>query len=266
MTSFIGLPGALAEIACPTREDITTDRAVSELVPFSGARIVQLGRRTRRSWSIDWGAEHPRDYAVLDALTRWDTPLVWVGALAQATNLLTPEQAALEDASFADGAGSLRGLITPGGTPVLQWAGGPRGSAVNVTAEKPVPVRAGVPVTVSLWGQRAASDTSVRFAYNFRDSTGAVVQTSTLSGRSTDDLVRLWWTLTPPPGAADMSVLVRDAQVLALPQVTWTSTVMEWAPGRGVHRVVVLPGNETPLVAHNRQVLTQAAYSILEVG
>src|SRR5699024_10587534 len=77
MTSFIGLPGALAGIACPSREDVTTDRAVSELVPFSGERIVQLGRRTRRSWSIDWGAEHPRDYAVLDALTRWESP--WCG-------------------------------------------------------------------------------------------------------------------------------------------------------------------------------------------
>lgn len=436
MTSFIGLPGALAEIACPSREDVTTDRAVSELVPFSGERIVQLGRRTRRSWSIDWGAEHPRDYAVLDALARWESPLVWVGALAQATNLLTPEQATLQAAKYGgsghrnlaqnprfhtldrqlgtgtaspganatldlvdgggvrvsggdnyyssvyltitnhpigalagktvtisasitmtepmtdtsdqpyytpraiilsvggagagdfvaaspsapnepgthrvsvtytlpddpeegwtvrlfkgdketsviwdqvvieegatsgvwfDGsaAGARTGLMNVDGMPVVTWAGGPIGGQINVTGDQPVPVIPGTPVTVSVWGKRAGQRTSARLSYWFRDVTGAQVEAATLSGSSSDDLVRRSWTLTPPPGAATLSVLIRDAAILALPQVTWTDGPVDWAPGRGVHRVVVVPGSESPIVAHRRQVLTGAAYTILEVG
>ena len=266
MTSFSGLPGALAEIACPASEVTGLDRAVSELVPFSGERIVQLGRRVRRSWSIDYGVEHPRDYAVLDALARWESPLVWVGALAQATNLLTPEQATLQSAEFAGGAGARAGLLDVGGMPVVTWAGGPSGGQVNITGDQRVPVRAGVPVTVSIWGQRAAANTSARLSYWFRDATGAQVEAETLSGSSSDDLVRRSWTLTPPPGAATLSVLIRDAAILALPQVTWTDGPVDWAPGRGVHRVVVVPGSESPIVAHRRQVLTGAAYTILEVG
>lgn len=444
MTSFIGPPGALAEIACPASEVTSPDRTVSELVPFSGERIVQLGRRVRRSWSIDHWAAHPRDYAVLDALARWESPLVWVGALAQATNLLTPEQATLQAAKYGgsghqnlaqnpwfrslqgqfgvgnitggsgssvavddvwpsgdgsclrvnpgstagsaylmpltganashgglagkeitvgidiylqtpqtgsihgafaraigvgivdasgspsiptenwsenapneagvhrlvaratipadaqaiylyarngstetpvwfsaltieegatsglwfDGsaAGARTGLLNIDGMPVVTWAGGPIGGQINVTGDQPVPVIPGTPVTVSIWGKRAGQRTSARLSYWFRDVTGAQVEAATLSGSSSDDLVRRSWTLTPPPGAATLSVLIRDAAILALPQVTWTDGPVDWAPGRGVHRVVVVPGSESPIVAHRRQVLTGAAYTILEVG
>lgn len=436
MTSFIGLPGALAAIACPVSEVTSSGRSVSELVPFSGDRVVQLGRRVRRSWSIDYGAEHPRDYAVLDAVSRWESPLVWVGALAQATNLLTPEQATLQAAKYGgsrhlnlaqnpryehgltknlipgtqttggggvvevidgwaaltpspgqgepilygidtryatpeafqgktftvsatlrldeeqagdlspiarqlvfgyvdaagvyqytaaesekapnapgeyrlavtchvpadmkawfvrfvggsgvtptywtkvqveegatsglwfDGstAGARTGLMNVDGMPVVTWAGGPIGGQINVTGDQPVPVIPGTPVTVSIWGKRAGPRTSARLSYWFRDATGAQVEAATLSGSSSDDLVRRSWTLTPPPGAATLSVLIRDAAILALPQVTWTPDAVDWSPGRGVHRVVVLPGSESPLVAHSRQVLTSAAYTILEVG
>src|SRR5699024_4746864 len=98
---YIGLPGALVPIACPTSEPRSDERSVSARVTASGRRVVQMGPRVRRSWSVDYGVEHPRDYAVLDALTRWETPLSWVGALAQATNLLTPEQATLEGAGLS---------------------------------------------------------------------------------------------------------------------------------------------------------------------
>ena len=266
MTSFIGLPGALAPVACPTSENVQQDRAVSEVVPFSGRRVVQLGRGVRRSWSVGHGAKHPRDYAVLDALTRWETPLVWVGAMAQATNLLTPGQATLGDATFSGGASARRGLINPGGIPAVSWAGGLPGSVVSLTGPRLVPVRPGVPVTVAVWTQRADSGRSTRLVYEFRDATGANVDSGLLTGPSGPALQRAVWTIVPPVSAAEVVLGVHDAATVALPQVTWTPGEVEYAPGRGVHRVVVVPGSESPIVAHSRQVLTSAAYTILEVG
>ena len=262
MTSYIGLPGALVPIACPTSEPRSDERAVSERVTFSGRRVVQMGPRVRRTWSIDWSAQHPRDYAVLDALTRWESPLSWVGALAQATNLLTPEQANLDHA----GAAVMRGALDLGDLWVAQWATGHSSSTVSVTGAYPVPVRAGVPVTASAYVQRADPAKPVQAVLQFLDATGAVLYAVTINGPAGAGIQRASWTRTPPTGAAGMTLVIRYAAVLAAPQVTWTPTAVPYAPGRGVNRVVVLPGSESPIVAHQSQVLTSAAYTIMEVG
>lgn len=262
MTSYIGLPGALVPIACPTTEDAQHDRASSESVSFSGQRHVQLGPRVRRSWSIGYGVEHPRDYAVLDALTRWETPLSWVGALAQATNLLTPEQALMEGRT-----GMMRGALDLGDDLwVAQWVAGHSTSTVSVTGAFPVPVRPGVPVTVSAYVQRADPARPVQVVLQFLDATGAVLSAITADGPAGSGIQRASWTRTPPVGAAGATVVIRYAAVLAAPQVTWTPTATPWAPGRGVNRVIVLPGSESPIIAHRKQVLTNAAYTIMEVG
>lgn len=261
MSSFIGLPGALVEIRSPSQEITSSDRSVSEMVPFSGRRVVQLGRRVRRSWSIDWSAQHPQDYAVLDALTRWSTPLSWVGALAQATNLLTPGQALLEHVSPVRGALELDEDLW-----VTQWAVGHSSSTVSVTGASPVPVRAGVPLTISAYVQRSDPAVPVQLVFGFRDATGAVVFSTTRDSPPGAQLQRAVWGLTPPAGSVELTVVFRYAAVLAAPQVTWTPGAVPWAPGRGVYRVVVLPGSESPLIAHSRQVLTSAAYTIMEVG
>ena len=263
MTSYIGLPGALVPISCPASEDVQNDRAFSEAVSFSGRRHVQLGPRVRRSWSIGYGVEHPRDYAVLDALTRWETPLSWVGALAQATNLLTPEEALLDHV----GAARVRGALDLGdGVWVAQWATGHATSTVWITGADAVPVRAGVPLTVSAYVQRADPAQPVQAGCNFLDATGASVRWWGPNSPVDGQLQRAVWSVTPPAGAVTMSVNVRYASVVAAPQITWTPEAVPYAPGRGVHRVVVLPGSESPIVAHQAQVLTNAAYTILEVG
>lgn len=262
MSSFIGLPGALAEIRSPSRENTSSERSVSEMVTFSGQRVVQLGPRVRRSWSIDWSAQHPRDYAVLDALTRWSTPLSWVGALAQATNLLTPDQAEMEGRP-----GMMRGALDLGGDMwVAQWVAGHSTSTVSVTGAFPVPVRAGVPVTVSAYVQRADPAVPGQLVLQFLDATGAVLSAITADGPAGSGIQRASWTRTPPVGAAGATVVIRYAAILAAPQVTWTPTATPWAPGRGVNRVIVLPGSESPIIAHSKQVLTNAAYTIMEVG
>ena len=262
MTSFIGLPGALVPLSCPASEDVQGERSSSELVTFSGRRVVQLGPRVRRSWSVGFGAKHPRDYAVLDALTRWESPLSWVGALAQATNLLTPEQANLDHA----GSAVMRGALDLGDLWVAQWVTGHSSSTVSVTGAYPVPVRAGVPVTASAYVQRADPATPVQAVLQFLDATGAVLSAVTINGPAGAGIQRASWTRTPPVGAAGFTFVIRYAAVLAAPQVTWTPTAVPYAPGRGVNRVIVLPGSESPIVAHQSQVLTGAAYTIMEVG
>lgn len=262
MTSYIGLPGSLVPISCPVSEDRSDDRASSEMVTFSGRRVVQLGPRVRRAWSVQYGAKHPRDYAVLDALTRWSTPLSWVGALAQATNLLTPDQSEMEGRP-----GMMRGALDLGGDLwVAQWVAGHSTSTVSVTGAYPVPVRAGVPVTVSAYVQRADPATPVQLVLQFLDATGAVLSAITANGPAGTGIQRASWTRTPPAGAAGATVVLRYAAILAAPQVTWTPAVTPWAPGRGVNRVIVVPGSESPLIAHSKQVLTSAAYTIMEVG
>lgn len=268
MSSWIGLPGALVELKCPSREDATPERAHTELVTLSGRRVVQLGRRVRRSWGVENGVAYPRDYAVLDALTRWETPLVWVGALAQATNLLTPEQAALDpsDVVASGGASILRGALDLGDLVVPQWATGHSGSTLGLTGGKPVPVRGGVPITISAYVQRADPATPVQMVFEFLDATGAVLFSTTRDSPAASGIVRASWGLTPPVGSASLSLRFRYAAVLAAPQVTWTPTVTKWSPGRGVHRVVALPGSESPIAANSRHALASNAYTILEVG
>lgn len=262
MTSFIGLPGALVPVACPVREDTSPDRSMTEMVTFSGRRAVQLGRCVRRSWSVDFGVKHPRDYAVLDALTRWETPLSWVGALAQATNLLTPDQALMEDRP-----GMMRGALDLGdGLWAAQWVAGHSTSTVSVTGAYPVPVRAGVPITISAYVQRSDPAVPVQMVFQFLDATGAVLFATTRDSPAGAQLQRAVWGLTPPEGSAGLTVVIRYASILAAPQVTWTPGAVPWAPGRGVSRVVVLPGSESPIIAHQSQVLTSAAYTILEVS
>lgn len=266
MTSYIGLPGALVPISCPASEDVQNDRAFSEAVTFSGRRHVQLGPRVRRSWSVEYGVEHPRDYAVLDALTRWSTPLSWVGALAQATNLLTPEQATLGDAGLSV-ASLVRGSFDlGGGLWVPQWVTGSTISTVILTQAGAVPVRYGVPVTVSAHVQRADPVTPVQLVWQFLDASGGVLQERSSNFAGGVGVERATWTMLPPAGAASMTLRVRAAGLFAAPQVTWTPSAAPYAPGRGVHRVVVLPGTESPIIAHRSQVLTNAAYTILEVG
>lgn len=263
MTSYIGLPGALVPITCPASEDVQPDRTVSEMVPFSGRRVVQLGPRVRRSWSVEYGVEHPRDYAVLDALTRWSTPLSWVGALAQATNLLTPEQAIMAHA----GSALVHGALNLGdGLWVTEWATGHSTSTTLVTGSYGVPVRPGVTVTVSAYVQRSDPAVPVQMVFQFLDATGAALTTSTRNSPAGEQLQRASWLLTPPAGSAGLTVMFRYAAITAAPQITWTPGVVPWAPGRGVYRVVVLPGSESPIIAHSKQVLTSAAYTILEVG
>lgn len=269
LTAWFGAPGALVPVT-PYRGSLSEHdgRIRSEVISLGGTRHVQVGGGSARSWSMTV-AGGPVDLAPLKFAATTAVPWVWVSPAAQASNLLTPGQSMLAggEVAYSGGAGARSGVLLAGDDPVVRWAGGPTGSSVLVTGAKPVPVRAGVPVTVSAWTQRAASDSSTRLTYTFRDATGAAFASSTLGGPAGTVLQRAAWTITPPAGAAEMTVLIRDAATVAAPQVTWTTAPVAWADGRGVYRVVVSDWSEDQeRVMTDGTLWVSASMKLLEVG
>lgn len=266
---WFGSPGALVPVT-PYRGSLSesSDRKTSELISFSGRRHLQVSGGSVRSWSVGV-AGSPAQLAPLKFASSTAVSWVWVSPAAQASNLLTPGQSMMADGqvSYAGGASARSGALAAGDSFVTRWAGGPVGSDVNVTGGKPVPVRPGVPVTVSAWTQRAAAGSSTRLTYTFRDATGATVGASTLGGPEGTALQRAVWTLTPPAGAADLIILIRDAATLALPQVTWSAQAAPWADGRGVYRVAVTEWSEDQeTILTDGTLWVSASMKMLEVG
>lgn len=269
LAGWFGSPGALVPVT-PYRGGISEDsgRTVTEKIVFSGARHLQVGGGSARSWALSV-AGSPAQLAPLKFASTTAVPWVWVSPAAQASNLLTPGQSmfAAGEVAYSGGASARSGVLLAGDTAVVRWAGGPVGSSVLVTGGKPVAVRAGVPVTVSAWTQRASADTSTRLQYTFRDATGATVGTASLSGLSGTALQRIAWTITPPAGSADMTLLFRDAAAIAMPQVTWGGSQVPWADGRGVYRVAVTGWSEDQeTVLTDGTLWVSASMKMLEVG
>src|SRR5699024_10436858 len=266
---WFGPPGAVVPVP-PCRDGISEsgNRAATERIAFSGTRHLQVGGGSVRSWDLSV-AGTPAQLAPLKFASTTAVPWVWVSPSAQASNLLTPGQSMFADGevTYAGGASARSGVLMAGDTAAVRWAGGPAGSAVGVAVGKPVPVIGGVPVTVSAWTQRAGAGTSTRLAYTFIDATGTSIGSNTLSGIGQDGLRRVSWTLTPPEGAAGLTVLIRDAALLALPQVTWGISQVPWADGRGVYRVAVTDWSEDQeKVLPDGTLWVSASMKMLEVG
>lgn len=264
MTSFIGIPGALIEIACPSSEDMSPDQSISELVPFSGARLLQVGPGVRRSWSIEHSLAYPREMAVLDALAYGHQgSLSWVGAQAQVTNLLTPGQSALTEVMLAGGAQAFTGAIQCGDVWAARWAGGPVGNTVRIGFDKPTPVIAGRAVTMRAWVEPVSGSTPVTLARYWLDSTGASISAVTHT-RATAGWLSV--TATPPAGAVALRMEWRDAGVVTMPQVVWGSSISEYMPGRGVYRVHLSAATDALIAAHSRLTASAVGFTLREVG
>lgn len=264
MSSWIGVPGALVEIECPSSEDMSPEQSITELVPFSGQRIVQVGPGLRRTWSIGYDLARPHEMAVLDQLAYgWSGPLSWVGAQAQVTNLLTPGQSALAEVELAGGAQAFTGAIRCGDVWAARWAGGPVGNTVRIGFDRPVPVIAGRVVTMRAWVEPVSGSTPVTLARFWMDSTGANI------GAVTHTRATAGWlsvTVTPPAGAVALRMEWRDAGVVTMPQVVWGSSISEYMPGRGVYRVHLSAATDSLIAAHSRLTASAVGFTLREVG
>lgn len=270
LTGWFGAPGGLMPVS-PYKGGLseTDARSVSEQISFSGARHVQVGPGSARSWSMSM-AGPPVDLAPLRFAASRPALWVWVSPAAQASNLLTPAQSMLDPSEvlLLSGASTQRGALELGdGVWVSQWAGGTSTSTVSVTGAKPVPVRAGVPVTVSAWVQRSDPAVPVQMVFEFLDATGAVLFSTTRDSPAGSGLVRAAWTLTPPVGSASLTLRFRYAAVLAAPQVLWGSAPGPYSDGRGVYRVVVTDWSEDQeLILSDGTLWLSASMTLMEVG
>lgn len=270
VTGWFGAPAALMPVA-PLRGSLkeTPGRITSELISINGTRHVQMGPGSARSWSMTVPGR-PKDLAPLKFASTQPVSWVWVSPAAQASNLLTPAQSMLDPSEviFLNGAASQRGaLLLSDGAWVPQWASGHSGSTVSVTGGKPVPVRAGVPVTVSAHVQRSDPAVPVQLDFEFLDAIGAVVFSTTRDSPAGTALLPAAWTLMPPARSASLTLRFRYAAALAAPQVVWGSTPGPYSDGRGVYRVVVTGWSEDQeRILSDGSVLLSASMTLLEVG
>lgn len=264
LSGWFGAPGALMPVA-PYRGSLSEsdNRATNEMVSFSGARHVQVGAGSARSWSMTV-AGSPAQLAPLRFASSQPVSWVWVSPAAQASNLLTPRQSVLADA----GSAIVRGALDLGdGGWASQWATGHSTSTVSVTRTHPVPVRAGVPVTASAYVQRADPAVPVQAVLQFLDATGAALSVFTLNGPAGAGLQRASWTRTPPVGAAGATLVIRYAAVLAAPQMVWGARPGPYSDGRGVWRVVVTDWSEDQgTILPDGSLWVSASFTLSEVG
>lgn len=262
MSSWIGVPGALVEITCPSSEDMTPEQSITELVPFSGQRIVQVGPGLRRTWSIGYNLARPHEMAVLDQLAYgWSGALSWVGAQASVTNLLTPGQSAFADDTQAIGGATVStGALDCGGTATARWAGGPPGSAVRIGFSRSIPVIGGKRVTIRSWVQVAAP--GAQMVRTWLDATGSNISSGHVP------LSDGWASssATPPADAASVRLEWRDCLVVACLQMVWADSISEYAPGRGVHRVQLSAATDSLVSANRFLTASSTSYTLMEVG
>ena len=84
-----------------------------------------------------------------------------------------------------------------------------------------------------------------------------------------DVLRRSTVTRVPPAGAVACRILIRYAEIIAQPQVTWTDAPVEWSTGNGADRVVITGlDRDTDLQVPDSRELRRANYGItmMEVG
>lgn len=265
MSTYIGTPGALMKVACPSRLSSGGGRAVS----FEGTqsrRKAFLGRSVLREWSVDMSAATPRDMAVFEHLADYGTPpFVYYPDDAVLHNVLAPAYAALApgthtglDASPVEVEPGLfvKAVATSGSNFSFPYRDGLLDAA---------PIPSGVPVTVSAWmrGGTVSGDTQISVIW--RGAAGEFISTVSTRFPGTSVLTRRHVTLTPPPGSASMTFQMWAQQTAGV-AVSLTSKLTEYAPGRGASRTVVHGLSRGLIVAHDRLTLEDASFTITEVG
>lgn len=198
--------------------------------------------RPPRSWKVDIPDTHVDEVAQVRLLLNSTLgPYVWVDPWAQVTNVLTPEQSTMGSlVSPAEGLPQNGGgwrLIGTDGQQAALTRSNPTKGYVRVGPAPIPPAIANRAVTASCW---ISSTTDAWVVLQWLDGSGNVVASefgNTVTGM--DGLRRSVATGKPPWGAAACRIQVSNAEVLAMPAVTWTSDAVEWDVGNGVQQVVV---------------------------
>lgn len=265
MTTYIGTPGALMKVACPSRLSSGGGRAVT-FEDTQTRRKAFLGRTALREWSVDLSAASPADVAVFEYLADYGTPpFVYYPDDAVLHNVLAPAFAALAPGTHTGLDASLV-EVEPG---VFVKAVAASGSNFSFPYRDglldAVPIPSGVPLTVSAWmrGGTVSGDTQISVVW--RGAAGENITTESTRFPGSAVLARRHVTLTPPPGAATMTFQFWAQQTAGI-AVSLTNHLTPYAPGRGARRAVVHGLTRDLLVAYDRLTLESASFTVTEVG
>lgn len=276
---WIGHPGSLGAVTDYGMESVTDDIDPKASTSMGGGRRARVSRnRPARSWSMTVPNAHSDDVNhVRTLLAATLPPYQLVTAHAQVSNVLTPERSVWRSLMPGSVAVSVAGAwpLAGGGwstiTALNPSAAFGNQALVRVGPCPTPPVWTGRKVTVSCWlgTARAAG------AYVILDwldaagvQVGAGVSGNTVTGM--DALRRSTVTATPPAGAVACRIGILYAEILGLPQVTWTpAPIPEWSIGEGADRVVIASSQyETTFAVPDNYSLRRGDYSLnfLETG
>lgn len=261
MSAFIVAGGSLLELGCPSTLDRSTEQQVS-FTPIIGGKVKAFVRRGgRRSWSIDTALARPGEVSTIEAVARQMGPFGWYDAAAAIGNLLSPQASSFDPAPVNSTDAGLVQL--PDGTVARSVVHAGTG-AVNVGdahgSYEMVPVRSGVPVTVGAWASGG-----VRFSGFWRDAAG--VSITNFAGQ-THSFTGWEWrenTLTPPSGAAFLSLALTTGTQYALPSVAWGGQGRAEL-GTGCPKALIHSPSHSPIALWQGANYSNSSYRVTEVG
>lgn len=259
MIGFLGVPGALVEL--PYRGGLSTsaDRPVSFARTLGGKRKAFVGARSRREWSVSFDPIGSRDVAGLLAVAQSAGPVMWYPADAVAGNLLSPQASGFE--------------VTPTGATDTGLTQLPDGTVARSVAHsgtvyvgnahggyEGAPVRPGEVVSVGGWGRGG-----IRLTGSWRDANGATVGTFLPAGHAFSGWGWRENALTPPPGAAYLSLALSGGSQYARPSISWGTKAQD-RPGRGAPATVAHGLSEALTVITQDDAYGSIDITITEVG
>lgn len=270
MTVYLGIPGRLVELRCPSDQASPADDVFSFERTLEGKVKAQARKLSRRRWSVAVSTATPAEVGALAGFAggEWGRgPFVWVSADAPVTNMLTPEQS-LCDPSTLYTAGVIAG--GPLNLGADGWAGrsflNPDPATTFYFGSQGAPVIPGQKVTASAYVVGAGALVRIRWL----DAAGAYVSNVGsaavgVAGAATRASV----TATVPAGAALAVVQASNATQAARPALTWTDTLFDWSDGQGCPKAVI-SGLDRRLVLALRTPgygrYADASFTITEVG
>ena len=259
--SFLGPVGSVIPVKCASRLTSSGGRQVA-FQDTLGKRKAFLGRVRARQWDVEIGLAKPHELSGL----RWlaenvNSPMVWYPPDAVVGNILTPRQADLT----VDTHNGLEGPLVEVEPGVWVKSALPDSAGFFTYPRRRgsldyIPVLPGQPVTISAWFRGDS-----RITVYWRDIAGTSFGNDAGPTESFANLTRMARTVTPPPGAVQMNLALRGAQV-AGPAVTLTDRLMSYSPGRGAKRVVAHGLQDAVIRATDQQQLGSLSFTVSEVG
>lgn len=261
MSAFIVSGGALLEVGCPSRLSRNTEQQVGFRTTLGGKRKAFIRKGGRRAWSVDVSVARPGEVSTLEAVARGVGPYGWYPPEAVRGNLLSPQAAGFE---VAPANATLSGLVQlPDGTVAASIAQA-GSSAVGIGSAHGSwewgPVRPGVPVTVAAWGRGG-----LRLTGAWRDATGTQLGTFAPAAEAFTGWAWRSRTVTPPAGAAYVTLNLSGGSQYARPSIAWGVTGRDEL-GTGCPNAVIHAPSHTPVALWEGANYTSSSYSVTEVG